>query len=406
MKRLKNKVKVALSKSNGLDLLFKYLTINIVRVLFFIKHGRKKVTPNKIIFECFQGKSIADSPFAIYKKMVSLANNFEFVWVVNSEPNDRLNRIVADSNIKLVQFGTKEYDHEYATAAFWITNCRLPFRFVKRKGQKYVQCWHGTPLKRLGLDVKASAYATSSLKGMYFSYLADSKRYDHFISPSEYASECFCSSFGIEPGKIIEQGYPRNDVLTNDVDNAEKLDAIRQSLGIEPGKKVILYAPTWRDNQYSKETGGFYFDNPLETEHFLSSFDDSYVFLFRGHYFSDSHKTQSRFVDVSTYNDVNDLYLISDALITDYSSVFFDYAILNRPIFFYMYDRAVYEKDVRGFYIDIDQDLPGPIFYDSHSLADALKSLKTVSHKPFNERFNPYEDGCSTDRVIEKILKG
>ncbi|AJR09519.1 teichoic acid biosynthesis protein F [Photobacterium gaetbulicola Gung47] len=269
-----------------------------------------------------------------------------------------------------------------------------------------MQCWHGTPLKRLGLDVKASAYATSSLKGMYFSYLADSKRYDHFISPSEYASECFCSSFGIEPGKIIEQGYPRNDVLTNDVDNAEKLDAIRQSLGIEPGKKVILYAPTWRDNQYSKETGGFYFDNPLETEHFLSSFDDSYVFLFRGHYFSDSHKTQSRFVDVSTYNDVNDLYLISDALITDYSSVFFDYAILNRPIFFYMYDRAVYEKDVRGFYIDIDQDLPGPIFYDSHSLADALKSLKTVSHKPFNERFNPYEDGCSTDRVIEKILKG
>lgn len=114
----------------------------------------------------------------------------------------------------------------------------------------------------------------------------------------------------------------------------------------------------------------------------------------------------SRFIDVSCYNDVNDLYLIANALITDYSSVFFDYAILNRPIFFYMYDRELYEKDVRGFYIDIDHDLPGPIFYDSHSLADALKSQDTVSHKGFNDRFNPYEDGYSADRVIAKILKG
>lgn len=128
---------------------------------------------------------------------------------------------------------------------------------MKRKGQKYIQCWHGTPLKRLGLDVKANAYATSSLKGMYYSYLADSKRYDHFISPSAYASERFCSSFGIDSSKIIEQGYPRNDALAKDAENISKLNSIKKSLGIEAGKKIILYAPTWRDNQYSKETGSF-----------------------------------------------------------------------------------------------------------------------------------------------------
>ena len=85
--------------------------------------------------------------------------------------------------------------------------------------------------------------------------------------------------------------------------------------------------------------------------------------------------------------------------------MFFDYSVLNRPIFFFMYDREVYEKEVRGFYIDIDQDLPGKIFYDSHSLSNALKSNVIVNHNSFNERFNPFEDGFSTTRVIEKIIE-
>jgi CDP-glycerol glycerophosphotransferase len=399
------KIKLWLSKFGYLDLIVKYLLVKLSMLKFFTAHFNQKVIFNKYIFECFQGKSVCDSPFSIYECLLKTNDNTSFVWVLDSEKHEFFKVLSNNSNTKVVIRGTKEYDREYATSAFWVTNCRLPFRFVKRKGQKYIQCWHGTPLKRLGLDVKASAYATSSLKGMYFSYLADSRRYDHFISPSSYASERFCSSFGIDSDKIIEQGYPRNDALINDVNNLAKLKYIKLTLGIEPSKKVILYAPTWRDNQYSKETASFYFNNPLENETFLGEFDDSYVFLFRGHYFSDSIETSSRFIDVSNYNDVNDLYLIADALITDYSSVFFDYSVLNRPIFFFMYDREVYEKEVRGFYIDIDQDLPGQIFYDSHSLSDALKSNVIVNHNSFNERFNPFEDGFSTTRVIEKIIK-
>ncbi|WP_036828564.1 CDP-glycerol glycerophosphotransferase family protein, partial [Photobacterium sanctipauli] len=137
---------------------------------------------------------------------------------------------------------------------------------------------------------------------------------------------------------------------------------------------------------------------------FLKQFDESYLFLFRGHYFSESLMGLDSFKNVSDYDDVNDLYLISDMLITDYSSVFFDYAILERPIFFYMYDRQSYEDDVRGFYLNIDRDLPGPIYTDRISLANAIKSPSEINYDDFNLQFNPFEDGNSAKRVVEKFL--
>ncbi|PSW19687.1 teichoic acid biosynthesis protein F [Photobacterium sanctipauli] len=398
------KLKQVLASNDYIDLISKFIAINLSRFIFHIKYKNYKVDDKKIIFECFQGRNCSDSPLAIYNYIRNNYKGYSYIWVLNSKEHEKFNYITNQSDTSVVIYNSKEYEYEYATSKFWVVNCRLPFRFYKRKEQKYVQCWHGTPLKKLGCDIEVGKYVTSSIKGRSYSYTIDSERYDYFISPSTYASKRFCSGFNFSYDKIIELGYPRNDSLFCNKDNLEKINSIKSKLGIDKKKKVILYAPTWRDQQFSSKEGTYYFNNQLSDIEFLKQFDESYLFLFRGHYFSESLMGLDSFKNVSDYDDVNDLYLISDMLITDYSSVFFDYAILERPIFFYMYDRQSYEDDVRGFYLNIDRDLPGPIYTDRISLANAIKSPSEINYDDFNLQFNPFEDGNSAKRVVEKFL--
>lgn len=399
------RAKTILAKNNYLDFIAKFLVVNVSQLIFSMKHINKPVCKNTIIFECFQGRNISDSPWAIYLELYALSDKYKFIWVIDKK-NEALETLLSKrKNTQVVYFGTKEYDHAYATAGSWVTNCRLPFYLKKKINQKYIQCWHGTPLKKLGLDIENETYTTTSKLGMRYSYKVDSKRYDYFISPSKYASECFSSAFDIPKEKIIELGYPRNDVLISDSNNLDKINAIKSSLGIDLNKKVVLYAPTWRDMQFSKQTQSYFFNNPLESVSFASKFDRDTVFLFRGHYFSESTNQHSFFVDVSSYNDVNDLYLISDILITDYSSVFFDYALLNRPILFFMYDREHYENENRGFYIDVDSQLPGPIYESLDSIILGIKNAPVhICQKEFNNKYNPYEYGTSARRVVDGFI--
>ena len=398
-------IKRVLAKNENLDVVLKFLAVNYSQVKFGLKYRRTAVDKKLFVFECFQGKNVSDSPMAIYVELLKLSNDYKFIWVLDKNSDKLESNLLNNKNTRIVYYGTKEYDDAYASAGYWITNCRLPFRLKKKKEQKYIQCWHGTPLKKLGLDIEHGTYLTASKKGMRYSYQVDSERYDHFISPSKYASDCFCSAFGISHNVIIECGYPRNDVLISSSANLIKINKIKKSLGISSDKTVILYAPTWRDMQFSNTTQSYYFNNPLEDPDFSVSFDESYVFLFRGHYFSESQNKHSRFIDVSDYNDINDLYLISDILITDYSSVYFDYALLNRPILFFMYDREHYENENRGFYIDVDSQLPGPIYETLDALVLGVKNVSAqVSHREFNNVFNPYEDGESAKRVIKTFL--
>lgn len=401
-KRIVSKIKIVLSNHGVVDLVCKFLAVTLSQLQFRIKFINSKVEDNKVVFESFQGKGVCDSPLAIYNVLLKTRSDLQFVWVLDSYNHEYFDELSNNYNTSIVLYNSKEYERQYATARYWIVNCRLPFRFVKRKEQKYIQCWHGTPLKRLGLDIDVGGHATTSMLGMKYSYNVDSKRYDYFLSPSRYATERFCSSFNIPHQKILEEGYPRNDTFAHGDLNISK---IKERLGISEGKTIVLYAPTWRDKQFSSLNNSYFFDNPLEEKNFVDAFDESFVFLFRGHYFTESYNASDRFINVSNYNNVNDLYFISNILITDYSSVFFDYAILNRPIFFYMYDRDHYEKEARGFYLDIDNELPGPIINNKTLLANAIKSAKAEQkHQEFNLRFNPYSDGCSTERVIKRIL--
>lgn len=174
---------------------------------------------------------------------------------------------------------------------------------------------------------------------------------------------------------------------------------------------MVLYAPTWRDNQHNSACG-YTYKNEVDFDRLREMLSDDWVILFRAHYLvanSFDFKQYEGFVyDVSDYDDINELYIVSDVLITDYSSVFFDFANLKRPILFYMYDLEFYKNELRGFYLELEE-LPGPIITTFTDLADRMQNLGEWFHydekyRAFNERFNSLNDGKASERFVEKVI--
>ena len=181
-------------------------------------------------------------------------------------------------------------------------------------------------------------------------------------------------------------------------------------MNIPSDKKVILYAPTFRDNQHQSGMG-YTYQTEVNFQLLQEKLQDQYIILFRAHYLVansfDFEKYQGFIYNVSDYDDINELYVISDFLITDYSSVFFDYANLKRPILFYMYDLEEYKEELRGFYIDISE-LPGEIAQTEQELLKLIENTKDFvyneKYQAFHEKYNYLDDGQATKRVVNKIF--
>lgn len=398
---------------------------SLLRQLVYIKKSiiyknccrKNNVDDKTIIFESFMGRSYSDNPRALYEEMINNKkfDNYKFIWCFK-HPEEKTN-IEELKRAKLVKYNSKEYFEAYSKAKYFISNSRIPEAIKPRDGQEYIQTWHGTPLKRLGYDLQnEGGNALNSLKDMRKKYKDDAERYKYMLSPSKFCTEKFKSCFNLKENnpecKIIEEGYPRNDFLSNYTDNDIK--RIKSELGIEnlKDKKIILYAPTWRDNQHTSGVG-YTYKADVNFDLLQKELSNDYIILFRAHYFVansfDFEKYKGFIFDVSHYESINDLYVVSDMLITDYSSVFFDYAILKRPIIFYMYDLEAYRDDIRGFYIDLEE-LPGEIVQREEELINNIKSinLKTFydkRYKAFNDKFNYLDDGKVSKRVIDKIIK-
>ncbi len=407
MKDFTVRVKHLLIKCPLFDYLSKVIVVNLYKVLFWCKYNRRNIIEDAFLFECFKGEMVNDSPFAIYQNL--LINNplAKFTWVLSSSSHPMYLTLTENKNTNVVIYGTDDYFIAYSISKYWIVNCRIPYRIVKKTGQIFVQCWHGTPLKKIGFDIDADENAKVSNSSIKYAYSIDARRMDCFISPSPYASRHFISGFGLKKEQILELGYPRNDALFNGSSDHLLIKELKHSLNIGADAKIILYAPTWRDNSFCHKRQSHILHNPLENDAFLSEFSDDMVFLYRGHYFTSLQKESSRFIDVSSYDNINDLFLISDLLITDYSSVFFDFSLLNKPTLFFMYDRNEYESKIRGVYLDLDNALPGKISSLPSTLADDVFCAlnKATDLSDFNKIFNPYEDGFSTQRVINAVIK-
>jgi len=374
-----------------------------------------KIDDQQIVFEVFMGRSYSDSPKALYEEMLKdpQFQDFKFVWVAKNPKN--LDHLTTNKNTTLVKQRSPGYYKACAQSKYIITNSMLPPLVKKKKGQKFLQTWHGTPLKLLRLDLyKDYKGAVKDYDDMVKTNKLDTSRYDGFISPSKYCTKKFTSAFGLkELGKediIIEEGYPRNDYLFKYTQS--DVNAVKKRFGIPKNKKVILYTPTWRDNQH-EDGVGYTFKNEMDFDYMRDQLGDEYVILYRPHYFVanqfDFDKYKGFIYQATALDDSNDLYIITDMLITDYSSAFFDYAILGKPMLFFAYDIEEYRDNLRGFYFDMET-LPGDITKSEKDIVAALKDLGKYNKKHkkayanMTKKFNHLDDGNASKRVIDKFF--
>ncbi|MCJ1780365.1 bifunctional glycosyltransferase/CDP-glycerol:glycerophosphate glycerophosphotransferase [Mammaliicoccus sciuri] len=354
------------------------------------------VNNETIVFESFGGKNYSDSPKYIYEYMQKHYPKLNYIWVFKN-PNQN----VITGNAVKVKKGSKEYYDAYSKAKFWVTNARLPLYLNKKDNQIYIQTWHGTPLKRLANDMKIVRMPGTTTPKYKKNFYAETSRWDYLISPNRYSTNIFKTAFWMDENRTLEIGYPRNDILVNRSNDQEYIEKLKKELNIPKGKKIIMYAPTWRDDEFVKK-GKYLFDLKINLENLQKELGDEFVILLRMHYLISNALDLSGYedfaIDVSNYNDISELYLISDALITDYSSVMFDFGILKRPQYFFAYDIEKYDKGLRGFYMDYMNDLPGEIITDEFKLAEELKDIDKhkEKYKDKIERF--YDKFCSIEK--------
>lgn len=373
------------------------------------------ITPDErtVVFNSFNGKSYGCSPRAIYEYMLSHRefDGWTFIWAFRDVEKHRF--LEKNPNTRVIPQTAQVYERYLAGAKYWITNYRLPEHVWPEPDQVYVQCWHGTPLKRLGYDLQTSENAIDSIQEIREKYDMDAEKFRYILSPSRFASQRFISAWDLKgkgmEDKILEVGYPRNDYLVNY--RPEDIPAIKRNLGIPQGKKVILYAPTWRDNQHQAGVG-FTYDLRLDFNRLRQELGEEYVMVFRVHYLVAESFSFEDFrgfiVDASGYDDINHLYLIADLLVTDYSSVIFDYGILKKPMLFYMYDLEEYKDSIRGFYFDIER-LPGRIVTREEELPGAIREsirqfVYDEKYREFNGTFSHMEDGNASARFVERVF--
>jgi len=371
------------------------------------------VEPKTVVFESYVGSAYSCSPKAIYEAMVGdrRYDGHVLIWAFK-EPAAYAD-LPALERATLVRSGSPEHLAAYARAKYWIVNSAAPAQAVPRDGQIYVQTWHGTPLKRFGCDAPpAPGTAPRDVEARAGRWKLSGSRFTFFLSQSPFASEKLASAFGMDAGSaarvMLELGYPRNDFLYTHA--ASDVERIKSGLGVPADKKVVLYAPTWRDDQ--REPGvGYTLELGLDFDRLRRELGEGYVVLFRAHFkiarAFDFARHAGFVFDVSGVDDVNELYVISDVLVTDYSSVFFDYGNLERPAVFYMYDLDHYADDLRGFYMDL-KELPGPIVRSPDDLAAAILAADEIPlerRRTFRERYAPRDDGHASERVLEHVLE-
>jgi CDP-glycerol glycerophosphotransferase len=366
----------------------------------------KRVVPldrNMILFESGIGKQYADSPRYIYEEIVKRNLPYKKIWVYNKAMP------VKDTNTQQIKRLSPQYFYYLAKSGHWVNNQNFPTYIKKRKGITYLQTWHGTPLKKMLFDIE-------NIHGRSDDYLERvheaTKQWDYLVSPSSYASKAFRSAFKYE-GEIVESGYPRNDLFYKNHQSDLK-EQVKNKLVIPKDKKVILYAPTFRDNE-TKGKNKFVFDIKMDLHEMQERLGDEYVVLLRMHVvisnnFTIPEELNSFVYNVSNYPEIQELSLISDILITDYSSVMFDFANTNQPILYFTYDFEEYKNDIRGFYMDFEEEAPGPFLYNTEEIIQSIENIDSVTqsyqerYKAFQQKYCSLEDGHASKRVVDQLF--
>lgn len=383
---------------------------NVVTMMFKLTHKLIKTDEKTILFISHLGRGYNCNTKYIFEyiRQDDRFKDFNLVWALKDTSKNI-------EGAKVIKYRGLEYFYYLAKSKFWLVNCKLPEYCVKKENQIYIQMWHGTPLKRLAHDInvkKGTTFFRTKLtkEEMTKVYDIDSKRYDYFISPNRYSTEKFISSFKVSKDIMKEYGYPRNDYLVNITQ--EKINELKNKMNIPKDKKVLLYCPTWRDNQYNEK--GYTFELKVDFNKWKEQLSDEWVVLFKPHYLI-STKFSNEGLEGFLYTfkeniDINELYVVSDLMITDYSSTFFDYSILNRPIVFYMYDLNEYKEEIRGFYLDINKELPGPIIQKEDKLLGFIRNNEFENKQyadkvsDFRKVYAEFENGQASKKIVDNLI--
>lgn len=364
------------------------------------------IKPHQILYQVRDGKSITDSPYAIFLGLNAheTFSNYQHIWVVD-HPDTLVfyqEKFKVFQNVSFVIKESNEYLKALTESKFLINNATFPAYFTKKPEQVYINTWHGTPLKHMGFDVK------NNLKGSQNTmknFLAS----DYMISPNAHTTNIFKYAFkldGLYSGEILEIGYPRIDLTINTTAN-EAREYLAEHLNLKKNP-IILYCPTWRGKNVNDPENSLL--NIFEEIKLLNQKLPHQV-LVKLHPFVYSKAKEMPELKpylVPDFLDTNQLMPAVDLMITDYSSIFFDFLVTDKPIVFYVPDLDKYQNE-RGVYIDLCA-LPGPV---ADNIQDVITLVSNESYKDadvqekyakFKHNFVNYENGSVTERLIESVF--
>ncbi|MER5430747.1 CDP-glycerol glycerophosphotransferase family protein [Streptomyces sp. NPDC002588] len=357
---------------------------------------RLPLRADRAVFGAYWGRGHSCNPGALETAFRALAPQVRTAWIARPE-----HRQAIPPGPMHVAPGTAAYWTALARSKYLVNNVNFDRRLVKRRGQVFVQTQHGTPLKHMGLDLVEHPAAARDTD--FDELLRGVDKWDYVLSANRHTTLTWERVY---PGgyETLEYGYPRNDVLQRAT--VADVARLRESLGIPRDTVAILYAPTHRDYRRTQRP-------LLDLEHVLRRLGPRFVILARAHYWQSPLLTRPvpGVIDVSGHPCVESLCLASDALVTDYSSIMFDYANLDRPIVVHTADWDAYEA-ARGTYFDVRAFPPGAVARSEDELIDIFTtghwrgSRSAQLRAAFRERFCPYDDGCAAERVVRHVVLG
>jgi CDP-glycerol glycerophosphotransferase len=349
------------------------------------------------VFAAYWYRGYSCNPRAIYERARELVPDLRGVWVVNADAADTM-----PAGVEYVVPGTREYFDLIARARYFVNNVNFPNHLVKRDGAVHVMTHHGTPVKRMGFDLVDKPGADSRVG--FAGLLRRCARWDFSVTQNAFTTVEWERAFPTRY-ETLEVGYPRNDVLATATD--EDVRRIRAELGIEPERQVVLYAPTHRE--YLPD-----YTPMLDLAALADGLGPDYVVMARLHYLygEEPHlrelHSEGRIRDVAAHPSIEELCLAADVLITDYSSIMFDYGVLDRPIVIHAPDWEEY-RSRRGTYFDLVAEPPGVVTATDKELIDSFRSGTVFDEEArqrraaFRARFCYLDDGRAAERVVRRV---
>lgn len=367
--------------------LIKKILIDILRYIFKVAEVFVNVKPNRILFTTFNGKGYFCNPKYLSLELEK-SGKYDIVWVLNDKQSL--------PNIICVKFMSLKYFYFYLSSRFIITNQGFKSFIPKPKTQIRMETWHG------GGAYKKTDLAIIKDKFLSYKYILAGDDIDYYISSSKKFSEVMSYAQHVGSDRFLPYGMPRNDIFFDETNKKLQNKIIRDKYGISFNCKIILYAPTWRDDGRSLDV-----DNLGHCVDKLNINNPKYVLLYRAHLGDELKCKSNNVINVSSYPDMQELLCAADILITDYSSCMWDFSLMFKPCFIYATDIDQYKQE-RDFYTPMSE-WPFPIATNNEELVNNIINFDEAEYiekvKQHHKALGSYEDGHATERACKLIEK-